>query len=209
MLNSQKNYWLALFLQDVLIVMESTWHGVWGDHLQWWCYVFIHLPTWPQIQHGSLHTSSAWRRYSWPGLRGWLLEDFSQQDSVPSHTNRWTQSWLWENFCNHITLNIWLPSSPSLQSPWLLWAVDQKTNKTLSKGKDLDNSSIYQFKQWERKTCRRFQSHQEAVVKVNGDFFEWIFTTGPKTGVQSQVESYQRLTKWFLMPPCLTLSLIR
>ena len=28
-----------------------------------------------------------------------------------------------------------------------------------------------------------------------------------ETGVQSQVESYQRLKKWYLMPPCLTLSL--
>ena len=27
-------------------------------------------------------------------------------------------------------------------------------------------------------------------------------------GVQSQVESYQRLKKWYLMPPCLTLSYI-
>ena len=30
-----------------------------------------------------------------------------------------------------------------------------------------------------------------------------------ETGVQSQVESYQRLQKWYLMPPCLTLSIIR
>ena len=30
-----------------------------------------------------------------------------------------------------------------------------------------------------------------------------------KTWVQSQVESYQRLKKWYLMPPCLTLSIIR
>ena len=29
------------------------------------------------------------------------------------------------------------------------------------------------------------------------------------TGVQSQVKSYQRLKKWYLMPPCLTLSIIR
>ena len=28
-------------------------------------------------------------------------------------------------------------------------------------------------------------------------------------GVQSQVELYQRLKKWYLMPPCLTLSVIR
>ena len=29
------------------------------------------------------------------------------------------------------------------------------------------------------------------------------------TWVQSLVESYQRLKKWYLMPPCLTLSIIR
>ena len=27
--------------------------------------------------------------------------------------------------------------------------------------------------------------------------------------VQSQVESYQRLKKWYFIPPCLTLSIIR
>ena len=31
----------------------------------------------------------------------------------------------------------------------------------------------------------------------------------PETWVQSPVESYQRLKKWYLMPPCLTLSIIR
>ena len=30
-----------------------------------------------------------------------------------------------------------------------------------------------------------------------------------ETGVQSQMKSYQRLKKWYLMPPCLTLSIIR
>ena len=30
-----------------------------------------------------------------------------------------------------------------------------------------------------------------------------------ETWVQSQVESYQRLKKWYLMPPCSTLSIIR
>ena len=28
-------------------------------------------------------------------------------------------------------------------------------------------------------------------------------------GVQSQIESYQRFKKWYLIPPCLTLSIIR
>ena len=30
-----------------------------------------------------------------------------------------------------------------------------------------------------------------------------------ETWVQSQVESYQRLQKWYLIPPCLTLSIVR
>ena len=30
-----------------------------------------------------------------------------------------------------------------------------------------------------------------------------------ETGVQSQVKSYQKLKKWYLMPPCLTPSIIR
>ena len=32
---------------------------------------------------------------------------------------------------------------------------------------------------------------------------------GQETGVQSQVESYRRLQKWYLIPPCLTLRIIR
>ena len=34
-------------------------------------------------------------------------------------------------------------------------------------------------------------------------------TMDRETGVQSQVESYQRLKKWYLIPLCLTLSIIR
>ena len=33
--------------------------------------------------------------------------------------------------------------------------------------------------------------------------------TTPETGVQSQVPSYQRLKKWYLIPHCLTLNIIR
>ena len=40
----------------------------------------------------------------------------------------------------------------------------------------------------------------------------WWVKSSPmvwETGVQYQVESYQRLKKWYLMPPCLILSIIR
>ena len=30
-----------------------------------------------------------------------------------------------------------------------------------------------------------------------------------ESGVQSQIKSYQKLKKWYLIPPCLTLSIIR
>ena len=36
-----------------------------------------------------------------------------------------------------------------------------------------------------------------------------VFVSGPGDGVQSQVKSYQRLSKWYLVPPCLTLNIIR
>ena len=43
-------------------------------------------------------------------------------------------------------------------------------------------------------------------------WWSWIICTLPmvwETGVQSQFESFQRLKKWYLMLPCLTLSIIR
>ena len=33
-----------------------------------------------------------------------------------------------------------------------------------------------------------------------------VLTNGPETGVQYQVDSYQNLKKWYLIPPCLTLN---
>ena len=46
--------------------------------------------------------------------------------------------------------------------------------------------------------------------------FDWpigikfsVFAMVPETGVQSQIELNQRLKKWYLMPPCLTLSIIK
>ena len=37
---------------------------------------------------------------------------------------------------------------------------------------------------------------------------EWVVCSPmiQQTGIQSQIESYQRLKKWYMMPPCLTLS---
>ena len=37
----------------------------------------------------------------------------------------------------------------------------------------------------------------------------WVFTNGPVDMGSIPGESYQRLKKWYLIPPCLTLSIIR
>ena len=40
-------------------------------------------------------------------------------------------------------------------------------------------------------------------------FIKQCLPMAEETGVQSQVESYQRLKKWYLISPCLTLNIIR
>ena len=50
------------------------------------------------------------------------------------------------------------------------------------------------------------------IYTHTGSLAQWIECSPMfwETGVQSQVESYQRLfKKWYLVPPCLTLSIIR
>ena len=67
----------------------------------------------------------------------------------------------------------------------------------------------------------RFDLHYNFSQNVN-QFAKYLYQIGIFTGkwlecspmtrktcVQSQVESYWRLKKWYMMPPCLTLSIIR
>ena len=42
------------------------------------------------------------------------------------------------------------------------------------------------------------------MISPDIDMMVRVFANG-----QSHVESYQRLKKWYLMPPCLTFSIIR
>ena len=48
----------------------------------------------------------------WWSLEAQYLKQVKQEDPTPWHTNRRTQSWLSENFCDHIIPNIWTPKSP-------------------------------------------------------------------------------------------------
>ena len=49
--------------------------------------------------------------------------------------------------------------------------------------------------------------HEIQKKQISFNFFNLL--NGPGDGVQSQVASYQRLKKWYLISPCLTLSIIR
>ena len=56
---------------------------------------------------------------------------------------------------------------------------------------------------------RWFANAEKSVSRKLPFQYRTIGTMVWETGVQSPVESYQRLKKWYLMPPCLTHSIIR
>ena len=65
----------------------------------------------------------------------WLLEDPMSDNRTTIHgiQNRWTQCWLPENFCDHITPKIWSFNS---QDYYIWGVVERETNKTLCYTKD-------------------------------------------------------------------------
>ena len=66
----------------------------------------------------------------------------------------------------------------------------------------------YKYLDLAREMKKLWNKKETVIPIVIGAF--GIDTKGlVQTGFQSQVESYQRLKKWYLMPPCLTLSSIR
>ena len=136
MMNTQNNHWFALSLQDALIMMKSK-HPIHimmfkvvtsnGDVMP--SFIFPHalrLNTEAYIKCLKevvfwIKRMDAGRPYVW------------QQDPVPCHTSRRTQSWLSENFCNHITPNTWLPNSPD-DNPLDYYVLDTvETNKRRTK----------------------------------------------------------------------------
>ena len=48
-------------------------------------------------------------------------------------------------------------------------------------------------------------------IHSTGSLAKWLeyLPMTQETGIQTQIDSYQRLKKWYLMPPCLTHSIIR
>ena len=102
-----------------------------------------------------------------------------QQDSAPSHKAMTTQDWMAENFYDHITPNLWPPSSPDLNPlDYYVWGVvERETNKhphnTISSLKDaITTTMINMNKEHLIRACSRFRSRIESVIAANGDFIE-------------------------------------
>ena len=72
--------------------------------------------------------------------------------------------------------------------------------------------TLYSFSSWSRKIYWGKQIIQELkyiTANLTGHWHNKYSPMARETWVQSQVESYQRLKKWYLILPCLTLSIIR
>ena len=102
-----------------------------------------------------------------------------QQDSAPSHTASTTQEWLAENFHDHVTPNIWPPSSPDLNPlDYYVWGVvERETNKHAHNTKDSLKAAIGDImaninKNHLINARSRCRSRIEAVIEVEGGFIE-------------------------------------
>ena len=151
---------------------------VWSLVMMTW---YLHSPFHMASDSTLRPTSSVWRSQYWPRSRGQLLEDptSGKQDSAACHTSWRTLCWLWENFCDHITPNIWPPYSLNC-SPlqYYMWgAIEWETHEIRCSSKDEIKAKITAAfvnfnKETVGKTYIRVQSYLEAVVEANGDFFE-------------------------------------
>ena len=98
-----------------------------------------------------------------------------QQESVPRHTSRWIHSQQWDNFCHHITPNIWPPCSLDHNPLYYVWGtVELETNKTLCDTKEELKAKIttgftHLDVETVGKICRRFLSR---LVETNDKFLE-------------------------------------
>ena len=102
-----------------------------------------------------------------------------QQDSAPSHKALTTQDWMAENFHDHVTPNLWPPSSPDLNPlDYYVWGVvEREVNKHPHNTKASLKKAISQAMENMNKdhlinACSRFWSRIESVRKAKGGYIE-------------------------------------
>ena len=119
----------------------------------------------------------------------------------------------------------WMSEKARIVSIWILIQETKETSCEIPyrrvKNTTLDlrlrnNSWNYILKCWFASSLSRYvlistlYNYYLRIIFVTGPLAKWVECSPIvwKTRVQSQIESYQRLKKWYLMPPCLTLRII-
>ena len=102
-----------------------------------------------------------------------------QQDSAPSHKAMTTQDWMSENLHDHITPNMWPPSSPDLNPlDYYVWGVvERETNKHPHITPDSLRAAItrvmtHMDEDHLIRACKCFRQRIEAVIAAEGDFID-------------------------------------
>ena len=98
--------------------------------------------------------------------------------------------------CMHVCMRMYVQNAPPEGLSTLVKKLTAATRVMQSSSYEL--STLVSGKQ---NVNKRNNTDIGIIVKV--------FANGPGAPLQSQVDSYQRLKKWYLMLPCLTLSIIR
>ena len=141
--NSKKNFWLALSLKDMPILMKTK-HPV---------YIMVFgVVTWEEVvrpfifSYGIRRNMETYILYMDREGGCWKIIVW-QQESVPCNTSRRTQCWLWENFCNHISPNIWPLNFPDCNPlyHYMLARLSKGPTKHQRGTEGKDNDNIYQF----------------------------------------------------------------
>ena len=90
-----------------------------------------------------------------------------------------TQDWMSENLHDHITLNIWPPSSPDLNPlDYYIWdVVERETSKHLHDTLDSLRAAItrvmtHMDEDHLIQACKRFRQRIEPVITAEDDFIE-------------------------------------
>ena len=115
-----------------------------------WLKMEAHVKYLDKVMLPSIETVAARRPYLW------------QKDSAICHTIKRSQSWPWENFCDHIIPNIWLPNTSDFNPlDYYAWGtVKSETYTILWWTEGNDNGSVYDLSnEIVGKACMRFWSH--------------------------------------------------
>lgn len=102
-----------------------------------------------------------------------------QQDSATAHTAHTTQEWLAENCHDHVTPNMWPPSSPDLNPlDYYVWGViERQTNRHPHANRDSLKAAIVEemsdmSTEHVIRACSRLRGRLEAVIGAEGGFIE-------------------------------------